>query len=419
MRHEGAQLRHKERQAQNPSSQWFDILAFPTSPDGFTLDLTANTPRHIARRHKICYTRVVERLRAEKEGKPGYHDGTKVNIHPTLNPQNPNVISYTATPTTYSDFLALSERRIPKALQEQIRLSGVQALWYTTEPDGGRKAVFEIRSEHTGIYPSAPGTIGGSIDGKLDYVGSLGESAVLHDASPRHIVAHALKESHEELGIPETTLRTYLNGENQTVISGVVKDKKRNYYDVLLQGTLPYSQTEVQKLYEQHKVTGDDIHDPMPKRLMFVDATPDSFARLLTTYLIPLTPVTQASFLLGGYILKMREVLQTTGNQNEAVQAAMKWKNDVMAGMTEKDATIDAIARSTRKHNLQQARKKFWHTLLSEPVRGNAKEKYATWRRVKRQPRGYDTAQTPEAQGLKPVVEELQATHYPTHSSFS
>ncbi len=391
------------------SSRWFDILAFPKTPDGFRLNLTANTPRHIARRHRLQYTGIVERLRTEKEGKPGYHDGTKVNIHPTFDPEKPGIIFYTATPTTYSDFLALSERKIPKTLQEQIRLSGVQALWLTTEPDGSQKAVFEIRSKYSGIYPGVPGTIGGSIDGKLDYVGSLGESARLADASPHHIVKHALRETYEELGIPLTTLDEFQSGTKSLTVNGVVYDRKRRYFDIALAGTLPYSKSEIQAFYEQHKAAGNDnIHDPMPTRLAFVEATPTSFADLLTKHLIPLTPVTQASFLLAGYMLRMKEVLQETGSQEEALQQAILWKNGVMAGMTQKDMIIDERARTDRKKILRKRRSAFWTTLFREPFKGDINGKYQEWRETRKRSRGYDTTLMPEEQGLQPVVEELR-----------
>lgn len=406
------------------SSQWFDILAYPTTLEGFQLNLVTNGPRNIKPSHQRRYDPIVQQTLKEKTGTPGFHNPIKVNLHPLpVDPQNPNVLSYNATPTQYVDFYTLSGmKRVPQELQEQVRSSGVQVVWRTTEADGSHKFVFEVRSEHAGLYPSFGGTIGGGIDGTLAFSGALTNSGMLKDASPKRIIGQGVQEAEEELGIGKVLgnmmRQSYDIQDGNLVVMSIGKDKKRNYFDVLCRGLLPIDQATLQSLYESHKTGGNDhMHDPMPKQLIFMDDKPEVYQRLLSS-LTSLTPMTQAPLLLAGYMSRMEEVLKATGNQEEAQREANAWKETTAKLMHEKDRKMDQKARQERKRMTKEERRKVIKALgrvfLSAP-RNKHKAFYELehdaakwWKGARLRPRGLSTTLTPQKQGLPKTEDALK-----------
>lgn len=394
-------------------SRWFDILFFPSTPNGFQLHLVNNEPRNIKPRHRRKYGRLVEQTLRQKEGTPGFHNPTKMNIHPRpIDPTNPNIISYDATPTRYVDFYALSDKKhLPRKLQEQIRLSGVQVVWRTTEADGSHKIVFEVRSEHSGLYPSFAGTIGGGIDGKLVSSGGLDDRAKLQDASPQRIIDQAVTEAEEELGIGKAVgdrlRQSYEDGDGNLVVMGIAEDRKRHYFDVLCRGILPFDQTTLQSLYDQHKAAGNDkVHDPMPKKLIFMDETPDMYQRLLSFH-VALTPMTQAPLLLSGYLNRM-ELALATENEQTALQKAQAWRDQTARLMGKKDRDMDQIAKAERKRLTREEWRKVWKKLGPVLIGNHKVNKFYefqeagrnAWNGARRRPKGLSTRHTPQAQGL-------------------
>ena len=402
---------HRPETAPKESSQWFDILAFPQTLDGFRLTLISNEPRTIAPRHRRRFAPLVAKALTEKTGTPGFHNTIKVNLHP-LTISN-NTISYKTTPTQYVEFITLSNRKhVPESLQKQIRSSGVQVVWRTTEPDGSHKFVYEVRSQHTGIYPSFGGTIGGSIDGEMAFPGVLDDRGVLKDGSPSRIIGQAVQEAEEELGIGEVVgarLReSYNTQDGRLVVMGIAKDKKKNYYDALCRGLLPFSQEQLQELYETHKAGGNDkMHDPMPKQLIFMEDRPEVYQRLLSS-LMPLTPMTQAPLLLAGYMSRMEEVLSAGGSQEEALRQAVAWKRETEQLMYKKDAEMDKRAKKERKRLKKDAAKRIKQSLGKIALHKDTplsehhalQTAYVDWRNARRRPKGLSVELPPQEQGL-------------------
>ena len=403
------------------SSQWFDILAYPQTPEGFRLNLVDNGPRTIEPRHKRHFGPIVEQTLREKTGTPGFHNATKINLHPyPPDPKNPAILPYNATPAQYVEFYTLSGKTgVPRSLQEQVRSSGVQVVWRTTESDGSHKFVFEVRSENSGLYPGFGGTIGGGIDGVLGFSGKvLDDRGTLQDASPQRIIDQAVQEAQEELGIGEVIgnmmRQSYDIRDGNLVVMGIGKDKKQNYFDVLCRGLLPLDQKTLQRLYEVHKAGGNDkIHDPMPKRLIFMDDTPDVYRKLLSS-IVPLTPMTQAPLLLAGYMSKMEEVLAATGSQDEALKQATLWRKETVRLMQQRDGIMDSIARKERrklsKAEWKKVRSAFAHMAL-HGFRDNVHELenawHGAWTGARKRPRGLSTKLTPEQQGLPKTEKTL------------
>lgn len=336
--------------------QWSRIVAFahPTTSEeltqGLQLELAANLPRTITPEERESYWRLVGKEKEARKQRRGYHNRVKMQLAPAENqdPERTNTFRYNAKPASYVESLALvGKPEIPERLQKEVNHGGIAMMWITS--DG--KLVFEERSPFSQLNPGTGGPIGGGLDGEIAGF----HNPTLKDASVNHIIHHGLTETNEELGTSWDDLHKITATPGGLRIAGVMQDTIRGHFDVVCVGNSPHTAAEMQERYKHHKEDGHDhLHDPMPKKLLFIDATPDAIARIVGQSDVVLAPATQGAFILTGYLLMIDQEFKNSGDIKQAVEKAILWKDAVDRATTENNARKDSMVKNFHRAALRQ-----------------------------------------------------------------
>lgn len=388
----------------------------PLSPLGYQLHLKDNIPSQLTPEERATAEAKIARD-LPKLQREGAFNPPKVNIvgaevvnQKDRNGQLQQTIEYTTAPSNYFLHRSGIDATTPYETARRLSHSGASIIAIT----GDNKIVLSSRPDKVQLYPRTfAATASGSWDGVIQQ-SRPGQPDLLVPPTPENAISHIKKELHEETGLPTNVIDA---PESKLTILGIAEDQIKKHRDILYMIELPKNITsaEMRMFHKEEQVNGNGHtdNDPMAAHLMFLPATPNAIADLLTLGHAPWDATARESLLLTGYMLRMRELIAKGYSQEKAVKRANQWRQFIQwqVGLNQ-TINIDGKARKARRMKIRRAKWRIAKAKLGA-LRGKdtaEEERVARYdlQKYRARPRGYDVHRPPAKQNLPEVKDDAR-----------